>query len=261
MLVQQAVEHRAGDEFENRLLSALWPSLSSDLKPYLTKVALERDMMLGRAGEAVEHAYFVESGLVSMRSASIDIGAVGCEGMTGVCLATGVDRSPYGYEVQIAGTGYRMESGMFTRLFETQPLFRKIMLLYTQTMIVQIAEHAICNAKQALQVRVARWLLLCHDRIGQAEINITHACLAAALSVRRAGVTDALHVLEGMHAIYSRRGSITIRDRNRLIAAAQTSYGTAEAEYRRLLPMTTARFNETERSEGAISFAAQVAAC
>ena len=261
MIAPQVAEHRNGEELQNLLLKALWSSLSAHLKPHLTKVSLERDMVLGRAGEGVEHAYFVESGLVSMRSASIDIGAVGCEGMTGICLATGVDRSPYGYEVQISGTGYRMDSGTFMRLFDTQPLFRKIMLLYTQTMIVQIAEHAICNAKQSLQVRVARWLLLCHDRIGQAEINITHACLAAALSVRRAGVTDALHVLEGMHAIYSRRGSITIRDRNRLIAAAQTSYGTAEAEYRRLLPMTVAGFDKIERGEGAMSFTAEIAAC
>jgi CRP-like cAMP-binding protein len=249
MLAHQGDEHYDNGELSNILLRALWPSLSSSLKPHLSRVVLERDMALGQAGQAVENVYFPASGLISLRAASIDVGAIGCEGVTGLCLANGVDRMPYGYAVQIPGIAYSMESGAFSSLFETSPHFRKTMLLYTQTMFVQITEHAICNAKQSLQVRVARWLLLCHDRIRQAEINITHAALATALCVRRAGVTDALHVLEGMHAVYSRRGSITIRDRNRLVDAAQASYGTAEAEYRRLFPIEEADLDGTIRHE------------
>ena len=222
----------------NNLLRHLMPILAVPLRPHLERVPIARAAKLAQGGLPVEYVYFIESGLVAVRAGSMDIATIGFEGVTSVFLANGMDRSPYDCNVHIAGVAQRMPASAFMELVAKYDVFRQIMLLYAQALSVQLTEHTICNAKQPLQARVARWLLMCHDRIGGTDIDITHACLSDALSVRRAGVTDALHVLEGIQAIRSKRSLIVVRDRDRLREAARGAYGVAEAEYDRLLGRT-----------------------
>lgn len=222
----------------NLLLSGLSQDTFQRLDAHLEHYVMERGARLIEPGTPPDYVYFVESGLVALRSDTMDVATIGYEGVVGVFLASGVDQSPYDYVVHLSGSARRIARADFEDLIATCPDLRRAMLLYAQVLAVQIAEHSVCNANRSLQARVARWLLMCHDRIGSKDIDITHACLSTALSVRRAGVTDALHVLEGLHAIRSKRGLIVVRDRERLQEAAQGAYGVAEAEYERLLGTT-----------------------
>ena len=148
----------------------------------------------------------------------------------------GVDHTPHLTFMQVEGHGYRIASAHLTRAMEESRSLQALLLRYVQAFSIQVAATAASNGESGIGERLARWLLMSHDRIDGDELPLTHEFLSLMLAVRRAGVTEALHVLDGTGIIKARRGVITILDRERLEEKAGESYGVPEAEYEKLIP-------------------------
>ena len=223
----------------NGLLAVLTASDYEALKDAFEPVALARGDILVEPDQPFPHVTFVETGVVSAVSKGdgrrIEIGLVGRDGFVGVPLALGVDRSPHESIVQIEGTGLRLSSAAFSELLDQHPAIRMVLLRYAHLFQLQTAQTALSNGSYSLEERLARWLLMCGDRMDGDEFPVTHEFLAFMLGVRRPGVTTTVHILEGAGMIRARRSRIQILDRAKLEEAAGESYGTAEAEYRRLI--------------------------
>jgi CRP-like cAMP-binding protein len=224
----------------NLLLLGLADNQLALLLPHLEPVTLPQAMQVEAPGEPIAHAYFPSSGLVSViaqdgAGARIEAGLFGREGMTALAVVMGTDRSPHETTVQIAGTGHRIATDALRQVMQAEPAIRDRFLLFAQAFAVQAAQTALANGKHIIEDRLARWLLMCQDRVGGHEIHITHEFLSIMLGVRRAGVTVAIQILEGRRLIRARRGRINILDRDALEEAAHGSYGATEAEYARLL--------------------------
>ena len=224
----------------NRLLSCL----SSDdlllLQPNLKRVELPLRKNLERANKAIDQIYFLESGFASVvaegsDSRSIEVGLIGSEGMTGLSILMGTDRSPHETFIQGAGEGLRISAGSLRKAMEHSHTLHRMLLLYAHTFMLQVTHTAIANGRSKIEQRLARWLLMAQDRIGGDEVSLTHELLSLMLGVRRSGVTVALRLLEKAGMVRVRRGVISIIDRKRLERLAGTTYGVAEAEYHRLL--------------------------
>lgn len=224
----------------NRLLRALSSEDFARLAPYLQSLDLAVQDTLIVPGRPVEHLYFPESGICSITAngpeGGVEVGIVGREGLVGaVPILTGSDRVPHNHFVQVAGQALRIAVAPFDEAVEESAPLRALLLRYLQTEIVQIRLTAFATARFTIEVRLARWLLMCHDRLDGDELQIKHEFLAMMLGVQRSGVTLALQNLEGAGRIRSRRGRIIVLDRTLLEALADTSYGVAEAEYARLI--------------------------
>jgi CRP-like cAMP-binding protein len=165
----------------------------------------------------------------------IEIGIIGREGMVGVPVALGVRTTPFEFFIQHAGKGPRMPTHHLEEVMDERPSLHRRLLRYAQAMNVQTSGTAFANAEHTVEARLARWLLMCHDRLDGDDIQITHEFLSMMLGVRRAGVTTATHVLEGNGLIRAKRGVITILDREKLEGLADNAYGLPEAEYARLM--------------------------
>jgi CRP-like cAMP-binding protein len=225
----------------NLLLGACSAADYALLQPNLTRVDLAMHQSLYSSDEAIECVYFLEGGLGSIVArqddgVDVEVGIFGVEGMSGAPILLGVDRSPHRCFMQLApATALSITAEALTRACDDSQSLRKLLLAYVQSCIVQSAQTAASNGNNELPERLARWLLMCHDRVEGDEIPITHEFLGMMLAVRRSGVTVALHALEGASAIKSRRGLVTVTDRERLLEIAGESYGGAEAEYCRLI--------------------------
>ena len=228
----------------NQLLSGLPHQDLAELLPQLESVSLEVEQTVVEPFKRLSHVYFVEAGLLSVVASSGDreqaeVAMIGREGMAGFCLALGCDMLPFRVFVQRAGSAYRMPAQAFVHACEDSPLLNKAALLYSQVFTTQVAETSRANARHTVETRLARWLLMAHDRTDGDDLQLTHEFLSLMLGVRRPGITVSLHVLEGEHMIRARRGNIRILDRSKLQEAARGSYGLPEAEYRRLLKPTS----------------------
>lgn len=223
----------------NRLLAVLPATDYEAVKAELEPVSLVRGDVLVRPHQPFTHAIFVEKGIVSMvwnaEDRRLEIGLVGRDGVLGVPLALGVDRTPHESIVQVEGEGLRLPAAVFSDLLDRHPAIRAVLLRYAHLFQLQTAQTALSNGSYSLEERLARWMLMCGDRVDGDEFPITHEFLSFMLGVRRPGVTTAIHLLEGAGMIRARRSRIQILDRSKLEAAAGDSYGTAEAEYRRLI--------------------------
>ncbi len=155
--------------------------------------------------------------------------------MIGTVLLLGADRSPHRTIVQVAGSGISIPADVFVDALAASHTLQRFLLLFVQTQMVQIASTALANGRFKLEERLARWVLMMDDRTESDRFITTHEFLAIMLGVRRAGVTVALHALEGMGLIRSNRSELVIVDREGLKELAQESYGTAEREYQRLM--------------------------
>jgi CRP-like cAMP-binding protein len=227
-------------QFRNQLLSSLRGPDLSLLQPHLVHVTLEVRHAIQKAGAALESVYFIEEGVSSVVASTpggveIEVGLAGREGLIGTSLIYGSTTSSTTTFVQIAGSAYRLDAAIFDRALLNSATFRSLMLRYAMAFNAQIVSAALTNGKAVLEQRLARWLLMCHDRIDGDTIALSHDFLAVMLGVRRSGVTAALHRLEGEHLIRSHRMVIVIRDRQGLQVFANGFYGTAEAEYARLV--------------------------
>jgi hypothetical protein len=177
---------------------------------------------------------------------------IGHDGLSGLAVILGGSESPFGVSVQKAGTAYRIASDELQAASAASRTLHAFMLQYAQVFLTQTAETARANARFTVEQRVARWLLMAHDRTDADDIEVTHGFLARMLGVRRPGVTIATHVLEGDHLISARRGHIRVIDRPGLEALAGTSYGLPEAEHQRLIARPSRTSSDMQRRLGEI---------
>jgi CRP-like cAMP-binding protein len=221
----------------NRLLGVLNFEEIDTLAHLLTRVDLPLGTVLEEANQPVAHAYFMESGLASVMAGTpaIETGLVGFEGMTGLSILLGDGRSPNLTFIAATGSAMRVSSEALQHALSSSPTLRLTLLRYALAFHVQVSQTAVANGRGTVEARVARWLLMAHDRFQCDTFHLTHEFLAAVLCVRRAGVTVATHVLEGYGLIRASRRRITILDRHGLQLRCGRSYGTAEDEYERLM--------------------------
>jgi CRP-like cAMP-binding protein len=206
----------------------------------LRPVKLHLRQELEKPHKRITDIYFMEEGIASVVTPGelrdqVEIGIVGPEGMTGTAVVLGNHQSPHATFIQAAGSAQSIDVDPLRQAMETSPSLRRVLLSFAQIFLIQAAETAAANARLRLEGRLARWLLMTGDRLGSNNLAITHEFLSTMLGVRRAGVTDALHFLEGLNLVRAARGTVTIIDREALKKRAGVHYGLPEAEYERLI--------------------------
>ncbi len=223
----------------NMLIASLSRSDFDLLEPHLVPVTLGVRKHLERPNKRIDAVYFIESGFASVvavqRGKQVEVGLIGREGMTGLPIVLGNHRSPHATYVQAAGEAKCIPSKELRNATRSSLSLRDSLLKYVQAFGVQTTHTAISNAQSRTDIRLARWLLMAHDRIGGNVLPLTHEFLSLMLGVRRPGVTEALNTLRKQGFISYRRGKITVTDRKGLERTAGQAYGTPEAEYRRLI--------------------------
>jgi CRP-like cAMP-binding protein len=226
--------------YRNQIIGALTPEDFDAMRSHLAPVRLDLRLDLEIANEPIRRVCFPESGIISVVAKSeglgtIEVGLVGHEGMTGVPVIMGDTRWPQNTYVQVPVAGHWLEAAALRTLLDASPAMREMMVSYALVFAIQIAQTALANGRAKIDARLARWILMAADRLEDPEMPLTHELLALMLGVRRPGVTDSLHRLEGEHMVKARRGFIAIRDRTALEALAGGSYGVPEREYRRVM--------------------------
>jgi CRP-like cAMP-binding protein len=229
-----------GGGYKNLLLRRMPADDLALLTPHLQRCDMPLRMMLSTPGVPIEAVYFLEQGIASVVARTTgghqaEVGLIGLEGMTGSSLVMDDDREPHECYMQLEGGAVRIEAGPFKAALAASPTLRLYLLRFVNALNTQTGCTALVNARLKLEERLARWLLMCDDRVPGERLAITHEFLAIMLGVRRPGVTVALQLLEGRALIRSRRGEIVIRDRPGLVELANGSYGEPEAEYARLM--------------------------
>jgi CRP-like cAMP-binding protein len=227
-LSRAAAVARAGTP--NRLLAALPPKEYEALLAGLEVVTLTYGAVLYEPGERMQHVYFPSDCVVSLLTViddrrALEVGLVGREGMVGVRLALGIAASSTRALVQGTGTALRITAARFLRGLRRSPALRRAVLLYTDTLMSQVAQTAACNRFHVVDARLARWLLMTRERLPSSEFYLTHQFLADMLGVRREGVSEAAGELQRRGLIRYRRGTITILNQYGLEAASCSCYG------------------------------------
>jgi CRP-like cAMP-binding protein len=224
----------------NRLLRALPPAEFQILWPQLDHVEVGKGEVLVREGEPLEFAYFPEGGLSSNLATTrdgrqIEVGCFGFEGLVSVASVLGSDRAPHEIVVQVGGPWLRIRVGALREAIQNSPVLRDLLLRYVHIFMLTISRTALSNGTYSIEERLARWLLMSHDRLEGDDLPLTHEFLSLMLGVQRSSVTLAVQAVEGYGMIRARRALITMRDRGRLLELAGGSYGVAESEYERLI--------------------------
>jgi CRP-like cAMP-binding protein len=229
-------------EYRNKLLANLLPDDIDLLSPHLELVTIKLRQEIERPDTPITEVFFPQQGLLSVvavlpRNRDIEVGVIGCDGMSGTAIVQSDDRSPFSTFVQIEGTALKLDAQILSQALAKSTTMRSFFNRYVRSQAMQVASTALANGRSKLEERLARWLLMVQDRLDSDKVTLTHEFLAVMLGVRRPGVTVALHILEGKGLIRSNRGEVLIRDREGLIELADGAYGTAEGEYRRLMGM------------------------
>jgi CRP-like cAMP-binding protein len=231
----------------NRLLQALGPHDLDMLSGELEPVSFKRGEILISPNQPITSVYFPTSGICSIVALAspanrIEAGVVGREGLVGLAALLSTDCTPHQCLVQVDGEGFRISVDRLRSLMRLSSRLHDVLLRYVQVVLIQAEQTALANGRFSIERRLARWILMCHDRIEGDELNFTHELLSIMLGVRRPGVTVATHVLEGSKMIKATRGRLTVLSREKLEEAAGGSYGIPEAEYERLIgPFRTDR--------------------
>ena len=230
----------AQSSLTNRLLTSLSTSDFALLAPHLEPLRLDLYRIVVSASKPIEHAYFLDSGIVSVVASRadaqvIEVGIYGREGMGGFPLLLGSDQSPHDQYMQLPGAGHRIKTAAFLAAVQQSQTLNRLLLRYVHAFTTQTAQTALANSGNNMAERLARWLLMCHDRIDGDVLPLTHKFLSMMLGVRRSGVTDTIHILEGRGLINATRGQIIIRNRSKLERLAGAAYGLPETEYKRLI--------------------------
>ena len=230
---------------ENHLLAALPDATLQALQPFLERVALPLGMVVYESGAAQGYVYFPASSIVSLLyvledGASAEIAVTGNEGLVGIALFMGGETTPSRAVVQSAGEGYRLRASVLKREFEAGGELQHLLLRYTQALITQMAQTAVCNRHHSVDQQLCRWLLLSLDRLPGNKLVMTQELIANMLGVRREGVTDAAGKLQAEGLIHYSRGRIAVLDRPRLEARVCECYAVVKKEYDRLLPAVMA---------------------
>ncbi|ARP68549.1 cyclic nucleotide-binding protein (plasmid) [Mesorhizobium sp. WSM1497] len=226
--------------YRNALLKRLSRADLDLLEPHLKRVVLPLRAPLETAKSLIEHVYFLESGIASVvakipKGRDTEVGLIGLEGMTGALLVLGGDRAAHDTYMQIAGDAFQVPASALSAAMLESTTLKALLLLYVQTLFIQTSYTALVNARSKLDERLARWLLMCQDRVRSDRFAITHEFMSVMLGVRRPGVTVAIQELEGRGLIRANRGEILIRDRDGLFQIADGTYSEPEHEYERLL--------------------------
>ena len=227
----------------NRILNAMSPSDMALLQPHLGRVELKFRQRLQLANRPVTDLYFPESGIASVVAVGTkdrpqaEVALIGVEGMTGLPIVCGAGRSPCDVFMQVAGVGQSISVKSLLHVMDQSITMLKCFLRYAHVFAVQSGYTALANARGNVDERLARWLLMAHDRVETDDIGLTHEFIALMLGVRRAGVTVALQDLQRLGCVAVHRGSVTVLDRSRLHDAANGFYGIPEAEFDRLFPL------------------------
>jgi CRP-like cAMP-binding protein len=224
----------------NRLLSSLPRAVLERLMPDLVLRPLELRQVLQARGIPVEHVVFPLDGVASMISlgdsgGSIEVATIGREGIVGLPLFLGGESAAGEVFIQVPGKGLFMLAGRFQRHVGQQPALTRILLLYTQALLTQVAQCSACNQHHSISGRCARWLLQTHDRVNADEFPMTHEFLSLMLGVRRATVTETAQGLQARGLIQYHRGVVNVLDRIGLEEASCECYRLINREYTRLL--------------------------
>jgi CRP-like cAMP-binding protein len=225
--------------YKNRLLASLPALAIQQLAPHLAPIDLPRNLTLQAPGQTVDTVYFLEDGVCSIvasmgNGSTVEVGLVGRDGLVGVSALLGGDRSPNRSFMQISGHGYRMKSKSLIEFSESSAPLRACLRRSVQGLLVQTAQTAACNRVHELHERLARWLLMCRDRVQSDQIQITQEILAMMLGTRRSSVTVAAGTLQKAGLITYTRGHVTIQNRAGLADAACECYRIVHDEIVRL---------------------------
>ncbi len=226
---------------QNHLLSALLPKEFEHIAPYLELVPLPLGHVLYEPGSALHYVYFPTTAIVSMLhvlhdGASAEIAVVGNEGVTGVALFMGGQSMPHRAVVQSAGHAYRLKGQLLMGEFNHCRRFQHLLLHYTQALLTQTAQTAVCNRHHSLNQQLCRWLLMSLDRLSSNELVMTQELIANMLGVRRESVTEAAGKLQKAGLIKYSRGHIRVIDRTGLEERVCECYSVVKKEFDRLLP-------------------------
>ena len=229
---------------QNQLLAALPDSEWKRWQPQLEAVELPLGEVLYEPGNMLSHVYFPTTAIVSLlyvmqNGASAEIAVVGYEGIVGISLFMGGESTPSRAVVQSAGQGYRLPALAIKLEFNRAPVLH-LLLRYTQALITQMAQTAVCNRHHSLDQQLCRWLLLSLDRLSGNELQMTQELIANMLGVRREGVTEGALKLQAAGLIDYARGRIRVLDRPGLERRTCECYAVVKREYDRLLPVLEA---------------------
>ena len=232
-------------EPQNQLLWALPKAETDRWRPLLEEVDLPLGLVLYESGRTLSHVYFPTTAIVSLlyvleSGASAEIAVVGNEGLVGISLFMGGETTPSRAVVQSAGHGLRLRAQWIKDEFNRSGPVMHLLLRYTQALITQMAQTAVCNRHHSLDQQLCRWLLLSLDRLRSNELVMTQELIANMLGVRREGVTEAALKLQAAGLIRYARGHITVLDRSGLESRTCECYDVVRREYARLLPPQTA---------------------
>jgi CRP-like cAMP-binding protein len=224
----------------NRLLAALPTAEFERLAPYLESVALPLGDVLYESGGQMHYVYFPTSAIVTLHyvtedGASAEIAGVGLEGMIGVSVFMGGNSTPSRATMQTGGAGYRLKARLLLEEFNRAGPLMRLLLRYTQALMTQMAQTAVCNRHHSVEQQLCRWLLSTLDRLPSSELTMTQELIASMIGVRREGITEAAGRLQQARLISYRRGHITVLDRAGLERRVCECYGVVKKEYGRLL--------------------------
>jgi CRP-like cAMP-binding protein len=217
------------------------PADSALLISLLRPVTFDVDEVIAIPGQPVEDVFFPETGIITFSLLSDDgsrvgIGHTGYEGFSGWSLLLGCSLAPHEARMTAAGgTAFKISARDLLAACNASETLRDLLLRFVRAFTVQLTSTIVSSLTQAVDTRLCRWTLMAHDRVEGDEIAVTHGEIAVMLGIRRASVTDALHILEGERLIRARRGRVTVLDREGLRRRAGSSYGFAEDEYSRLI--------------------------
>ena len=226
---------------QNHLLAALPAAEYDRLSPYLEHVQMPLGEALCESGGQLKHVYFPTTSIVSLLyvledGASAEIAVVGNEGILGISLFMGGETTPSRAVVQSAGHGFRLKSQLLKQEFNRAGPVMRLLLRYTQALITQMTQTAVCNRHHSVEQQLCRWLLLSLDRLSSDELHMTQELIADMLGVRREGVTEAAGKLQRAGLIEYSRGHIKVLDRPGLERQVCECYQVVKAEFDRLLP-------------------------
>ena len=229
------------DPDQNRLLAALSPAERDRVYPHLRLVPMPLGKVLYESDDILRHVYFPIDSIVSLLyvladGASAEISVVGNEGLIGIALFMGGETTPSRAIVQSAGHAYRLVGQQLKDEFHRDGQMQVLLLRYTQALITQMAQTAVCNRHHSVDQQLCRWLLLSLDRLSSNQLTMTQELIANMLGVRREGVTEAAGKLHKLGVIRYARGRITVLNRPRLEKLCCECYGVVKRESDRLLP-------------------------
>ena len=237
MLTEPQLEKKTRVATQNSVLSALSAADAGFLAAHLHLVDLPREQRLERRGRPAEFVYFIERGVActladDVGGHGVEIGMIGREGFVGVSAALGATHSPHDVQMLASGSARRISAGVLRDAMNERRALRDAVMLYVHRFVLQAMREAQINARATLEARLARWLLMMHDRLEGDELHLTHDRLATMLGVRRAGVSVAAKKLERGGVIMLHRGSIMVCDRRKLEESSAGAYGGLDRQAR-----------------------------